>query len=167
MSSTTDAAMISVDTFKRSLLFILDETFDNVHGAYLDPGDSFFATLNGVTAEQASVPVVGPGNSIASQLNHVIFHLEVGFRYMRGENPGKQDWSKAWELVTVTDDEWASLTQRLRECQQTLLQLIDEIPDAAFANEEIVGGAMATITHIAFHLGQIRHALAIIGHRSG
>lgn len=165
MSSTTDTSTISVDTFKNALLFILDETFDNVHGAYLDPGDSLFTSLEGVTAEQASVPIIGQQNSIASQVNHVIFYFDVGFEYMRGGNPGKQDWGKAWELVSVTADEWAGLKRHLRERQQTLIQLIKEAPDAAFGNEDMVGGAMATVAHTAFHLGQIRHALAIIAQR--
>ena len=167
MSSTTDTATISVDAFRGALLFILDEAFDNVHGAFLDKGDSLFPTLESVTAEQASIPVCGDGNSIASQVNHVIFYFDVGFQYMRGENPGRQDWGKAWELVQVSDDEWDALKQQLRERQKTLLQLINETPGTAFStNEEMVGGAMATIAHTAFHLGQIRHALCMIGSRT-
>lgn len=162
MSSTTDQAMISVDTFRSALLVILDETFDNVHGAFLDKGESLFPTLEPVTAEQASVPVCGEENSIASQVNHVIFWFDVAFRYMRGENPGKQDWGAAWELVRVSDDQWDALRRQLRERHETLLRLINETPDAAFANEEMVGGAMAAVAHTAFHLGQIRHALCMI-----
>jgi hypothetical protein len=165
MSSTAATDVIAVNTFRNALLFILDETFDNVHGAYLDPGDSFFTTLEGITAEQASIPICGDRNSIAAQVNHVIFWLDVGFRYMRGENPGRQDWGKAWELISVTDDEWTHLKRSLREHQQTLVRLINETPPAAFNNEEMVGGAMATIAHTAFHLGQIRHALPVIGER--
>jgi len=160
--SATQSATISVEAFRNALMFILDETFDNVHGAYLDPGDNFFATLEGITAEQASVPVVGGGNSIASQVNHVIFYFDVAFQYMRSENPGRQDWGKAWELVSVNDEEWDGLKRQLRDRQQTLLQLISETPDEAFNNEDMVGGAMATIAHTAFHLGQVRHALALI-----
>lgn len=168
MSSSIETAMISVESFRNSVLFMLDETFDNVQGAYLDPGDSLFTTLEQVTAEQASIPICGEGNSIASQVNHVIFYFDVGFQYMRGENPGRQDWGKAWETVRVTDAEWDALKQQLRERQQTLVQLIRETPDEAFRdNEEMVGGAMATIAHTAFHLGQIRHALCMIEKSTG
>jgi hypothetical protein len=163
MSSTTETGTIRVDDFRKALLFILDETFDNVHGAYLDPGDSFFSTLDGISAEQASVPVVGEGNSIASQVSHVIFYFDVGFQYMQGNNPGPQDWAKSWELVAVNEEEWGDLKEQLRDRQQTLLRLIDETPDAAIASEDMIGGAMATIAHTAFHLGQIRHAAAIVG----
>lgn len=167
MSSTTGSATISVGAFRTALLYLLDETFDNVQGAYLDKGDSLFETLEGITAEQASIPVCGQENSIASQVNHVIFYFDVGFQYMRGENPGRQDWSKAWELVTVTDEEWDGLKQALRERQKTLLQLINETRDEAFNDEDMIGGAMATIAHTAYHLGQIRHALCFIGNVTG
>lgn len=163
MSSPAGTATISVDAFRGALLGILDEAFDNVHGAFLDKGDSLFPTLEGVTAEQASIPVCGDGNSIASQVNHLIFYFDVGFQYMKGENPGPQDWTTAWELVRVTDDEWDGLRQALRERHQTLLGIISETPDEAFTSEDTIGGAMATIAHTAFHLGQIRHAICMIG----
>jgi len=161
MSSTTEAGTIRVEEFRKALMFLLDETFDNVHGAYLDPGDSLFTTLDGITAEQASTPIIGQGNSIASQVNHVIFYFDVGFEYMQGNNPGPQEWGKAWELVSVNEEEWSDLKRQVRDRQQTLLRLIDETPDAAFASEDMIGGAMATVAHTAFHLGQIRHAAAI------
>jgi hypothetical protein len=162
MSSPTDTATISVDAFRGALLFILDEAFDNVHGAFLDKGDSLFPTLESVTAAQASIPVCSDGNSIASQVNHLIFYFDVGFRYMKGENPGPQDWTTSWELIRVTDEEWDGIRQALRERQQTLLQIINETPDHAFDNDDLIGGAMATIAHTAFHLGQIRHALCMV-----
>ena len=167
MSSTTGTATISVEVFRGALLTLLDEAFDNVHGAFLDKGDSLFPTLESVTAEQASIPVCGDGNSIASQVNHLIFYFDVGFQYMRGENPGPQDWSKAWELVSVTDEEWDGLKQALRERQKTLLGIINETPADAFAgNEDMVGGGMATVVHTAYHLGQIRHALCMVEGRT-
>lgn len=161
MTSTAKGATISVDTFRRSLLMILDEAFDNVQGAFLDKGDSLFPTLENVSAEQASIPVCGDGNSIASQVNHMIFYFDVGFQYMRGENPGRQDWGKAWELVRVSDQEWNAMKQQLRDRQETLVHLINETPDDALDNDDMVGGAMATIAHTAYHLGQIRHALCM------
>ena len=75
--------------------------------------------------------------------------------------------SKAWELVRVSDEEWDALKQQLRERQRTLLQIINETPVEAFSgNEEMVGGGMATVAHTAFHLGQIRHALRMIGNKT-
>lgn len=162
MSSTTKTGTMSVDTFRDAILGLLDETFDNVQGAYLDPGDSLFTTLEGVSAAQASVPVIGGENSIASQVNHIIFYFDVAIQYMRGENPGRQDWSQAWQLVSVSVEEWTGLREQLRDRQRTLVQLIRETPAGAFDHEDMVGGAIATIAHTAYHLGQVRHTLAFI-----
>jgi uncharacterized damage-inducible protein DinB len=151
---------ISVENFRSALLFVLDETFDNVHGAYLDPGDSFFATLETISAEEASRPVGTSCASIAAQVNHTIFYNDVGLRYMRGENPGKQDWQAAWTLTEVTANEWDALKTRLRESQQQLLELINS--NTQWDNDDIVGGAFATVAHNAFHLGQIREAICVV-----
>lgn len=166
MSTTSDAVSASgAEAFRNAVLFLFDETFDNVHGAYLDKGDSLFTTLEEVTAVQASAPACGERNSIAAQVNHLIFYFDVAFQYMRGENPGKQDWGTAWELVAVSEEEWADLKAQLRDRQQTLVRMIKETPAEAFVSEEMAGGAMASIAHTAFHLGQIRHALCFLhGH---
>lgn len=152
---------ITFDDFRKGLLFLLDETFDNVHGAFLDPGDSLFPTLAGVSAEQASRVIGGEGgNSIAGQVNHLKFYIDLAMRYMRGENPGRQDWDATWEVREVNDDEWARLKEQLRESQEQLIGMIQVDPPAI--TEEIVGGAMAMLAHTAFHLGQIRHALLML-----
>ena len=39
---------IQSDHFNRALLLLLDETFESVHGLYLDKGTSLFETLAGV-----------------------------------------------------------------------------------------------------------------------
>lgn len=152
---------IPFDVFRNQLLSVLDEAFDNVHGSFLDPGDSLFPTLEDVSAGQASQVVGACGNSIAGQVNHVIFYINLAMQYMRGENPGRQDWDATWKIVDVGEDAWAALKQELRESQQKLIELIHLDPDEV--TEEIVGGSIAMVAHTAFHLGQIRHALCMVG----
>lgn len=159
--TTTGEQMVSFEVFRKAYLQLLDEAFDNVQGAFLDPGDSLFPTLAGVTAKQASQVVGNCGNSIAGQVNHLIFYFDVGFEYMQGKNPGPQNWDQAWKTIEVTDEEWESLKQDLRARQQQLVQLLQEY--SGEMNEDIVGGAFATLAHTAFHLGQIRHALCMLG----
>lgn len=159
MSETTIA--IPYTDFRQQMLTLLDETFDNVYGAYLDPGDSFFPTLEGISAERASQVVGTCGNSIAGQVAHVVFYMDVAIRYMRGENPGRQDWSIAWQTVEVSKEEWAALKRELRERQERVVALVSETP--ATVSGDFVGGAMALIAHTAFHLGQVRHALCMLG----
>jgi hypothetical protein len=151
---------ISVENFRSGLLFVLDETFDNVHGAYLDPGDAFFATLDTISAEEASRKVGSTCSSIAAQVNHTIFYIDIGIRYMRGENPGKQDWQASWSPNEVTASEWDELKTRLRTSQQQMLELIQSTTD--WDNDHIVGGAFAMVAHNAYHLGQIREAMCVV-----
>ena len=46
---------VQTDHFTNPLCTLLDETFDKVHGAYLDKGTSLFETL-------AAISAVGTGN---------------------------------------------------------------------------------------------------------
>jgi len=59
------------------LLDALDETFEQVHGIYLDKGTSLFETLATITAEQASQPVGGRCATLAAQVAHVNLYLGV------------------------------------------------------------------------------------------
>lgn len=56
---------------------LLDETFDNVHGFFLDKGTSMFETLAAISAEEASIPVGGKCPTLAAQVKHVAFYLDV------------------------------------------------------------------------------------------
>jgi len=71
---------------------LFEETFEHVHGIYLDRGTSLFETLETISAEEASRPVSAKCASIAGQVEHVRFYIEVLEKYLRGEDPGKVDW---------------------------------------------------------------------------
>lgn len=141
------------------MLFVFDEAFDNVHGAFLDPGESLFPTLERISAADASRPVGIGCSSVAAQVNHLIFYFDVAFQYMRGENPGRQDWASSWAKTEVTEEGWAELRENLRHRHHTLVKLINGTSD--WDNQEIAGGAFAAVAHTAYHLGQIRHSLCI------
>ncbi len=64
---------IQTEHFTKALYGLLDETFDNVHGFFLDPGTSMFETLATISAEKASVPVGGKCATLAAQVKHVTF----------------------------------------------------------------------------------------------
>ena len=51
---------IQTDHFTKALYALLDETFDNVHGYFLDKGTSLFETLAAISAAEASGPVGRP-----------------------------------------------------------------------------------------------------------
>lgn len=156
-------ATVPVSVIKESTRAALSEAFDTVVGMFLDKGDSIWETLENVTAEQASVPIASGGNSIAGQLNHMNFYFDVMAMYMRNEPPEKPDWAEAWKTVEVDEDQWQDLKRDLRKRQSELFTLIDAAPDEVFTNPDVVGGTYAIVAHTAFHLGQIRHALAAQG----
>jgi hypothetical protein len=76
---------IEAERLAQEVYDLLDETFEHVHGIYLDGGTSLFETLETVSADEASRPVSARCASIAGQVEHVRFYLDVLERYMRGE----------------------------------------------------------------------------------
>lgn len=156
MSST-----IEVEHFKRALYLLLDEAFDNVHGFFLDRGTSLFETLATISAEEASVPVGGKCATLAAQVRHVAFYLDVLERSVRTGQFERVDWGKIWrETSAVTAEEWDAFKSELRQNYDRLKQLINDTNE--WPSEREIGGAMATVVHTAYHLGEIRQALCTL-----
>jgi hypothetical protein len=151
---------IAFETFSKALFALLDETFDNVQGIYLDRRTSLFETLATVSAEEASRPVSATCASIAAQVEHTRFYLEVCARAGRGEQIGKLDWDATWQLTAVTPDEWEALKGRLRATQQDLLAVLQA--PTTWEDEYAIQGALSAVVHTAYHLGEIRQALCTI-----
>lgn len=156
-------ATVPVSDIKTAIKVMLHESFDEAKGMFLDQGDSLWPTLEHVTAAQASVPISPGGNSIAGQVNHMVFYFDVMAGYMRNDPPAHPDWSAAWKLVEVDEDQWKELKLALGQRQSEIITLIDATPDDVFTDNDILGGSYAIVAHTAFHLGQIRHALAAQG----
>lgn len=152
---------IDAEHFTKALRLLLDETFDQVHGIYLDQGTSLFETLADINAAEASIPVGGQCATLAAQVKHVAFYLDVVDNSVRDPNYPRVDWDEIWRTVgSVTPEEWAVIQDELRVNYNRILQLIDEMP--AWTNELEVGGAIGVIAHTAYHLGEIRQALCTL-----
>ena len=152
---------INQDDFLNSLFALQDETFENHHGIYLDKNTSLFQTLETVSAEEASIPVGDKCASLAAQVAHVTFYLEVLERYIFLGNAGNADWGEIWRTIEkVTPDEWEGLKDSLK---QTYLRINQELHKLeAWDEEEKIGVAMAIVVHTAYHLGEIRQALCTL-----
>jgi len=152
---------IQTEHFTEALRFLLDETFDNVHGIFLDKGTSFFETLAGISAAEASLPVGGKCATLAAQVKHVAFYLDVTDQTVRNPNLPRVDWGEIWRTVSaVTPDEWDAIRAELRAAYNRILQLIDDTPE--WPNARYVAGGMAIIVHTAYHLGEVRQALCTL-----
>ena len=151
---------IALELFTGELFPLLEETFERVHGIYLDKGTSLFETLDTITAEEASRPVSARCASIAGQVEHVRFYLHILQQYMQQKEVGKVDWAASWYLKTVTPEEWEALKQRLKLTYQGLTALVKSLETWQGENE--LGGALAIVVHTAYHLGEIRQALCTI-----
>lgn len=152
---------INSQHFTDALRTLLDETFDHVQGYYLDRGTSLFETLAQITAAEASVPVGGKCATLAAQVKHVAFYLDVVDRSVRDPNTPKADWGEIWRTVSrVSEEEWEAIKVELRASYNRILRLIDEMSD--WSGDGEIGGAIAIIAHTAYHLGEIRQALCVL-----
>lgn len=149
--------------FTDALLASLEETFENSNAIFLNPNTSFFETLATISAEEASQPVSASCASIAAQVEHVNFFMELLLQNAKGEFP-EVDWEHIWNTVQqVTEEEWQDSQQRLRKTYQDIRELVTS---TAWEHPDIVLSAMGLLMHNAYHLGEIRQALCTIQNRA-
>jgi len=146
---------IPVDRFTQALFALLEETFENPRGIFLDSGTSLFETLEEISAADASRRLSEGRPTIAAQVEHVRYYLDVLARYMRGEKLGPIDWKEIWRTTgAVTPEEWESMKARLRASYENVSSYARSLQRWDGENE--IGGALAIVAHTAYHLGQIR-----------
>ncbi len=151
---------IPVERFTYTLFGLLTETFESVYGIFLDKGTSLFETLDSIDHEQASRATSGRCATLAAQVNHVRFYLDVLEGYML-EAPQKDvDWQSSWQVGAVTAEEWASLKMSLRESYARVRATMEGFD--SWDNDNRLGGAVAIVVHTAHHLGEIRQMLCVV-----
>lgn len=152
--------LIQPEAFCNNLFSLLEETFESHHGIFLDRGTSLFETLRTVSAEEASVPVGGKCATLAAQVTHVIFYLEVLERYVVYNDTSRVDWGEVWRTVKdVTPEEWNELRLKLDATYRRIFKIFKDNP---VWNEDSIGGSLAVVVHTAYHLGEIRQALCTL-----
>jgi hypothetical protein len=156
MSTKIDQEHIVQDLFD-----ILDEAFVKHHGIFLDEGTSLFETLDTITAAEASIPVGGKCATLAAQVAHVNFYVEVLEAYILKKDIGKVDWGDIWRRVNkVTPEEWQGYKDQLKQTYERFISILQSIE--AWNDERPFGGALAIAVHSAYHLGEIRQAMCIV-----
>lgn len=152
---------ITTKIFTTELFDLLGETFEQVQGMYLDKGTSLFETLATISAAEASIPVGGKCATLAAQVEHVRFYLDVLEQIMTRNELPKVDWGEIWRTVgAVSEDEWQAIQDRLQATYQRVRANMAALEN--WDSDYAVSAAMSIVVHTAYHLGEIRQALCVI-----
>ena len=124
-------------------------------GYMLNKGDvGLLRALDTLSAEQAS-RVVSGGSSIAAHVDHCTYYIVLMNRWAAGEkNPWKgADWAASWRRATVNEDAWAKSRAAFADELRAWTAYIKEPHDV---EEQALTGILASVVHLAYHLGAIR-----------
>ena len=158
---TRMSAQIPVARFKKNLFTCLEETFSNVQGIYLDKGTTLFETLEGVSSEEASQAISPNSATIAAQVEHVRFYLDVIDDYLRTGEEKTNNWREIWETVqSVTPEEWEEAKGRLKRSHERVMATLNSFQQ--WDGTYHIAGGLSILVHTAYHLGGIRQALGAI-----
>ena len=107
-----------------------------------------------LSAADASLNV-HDGATIAAHPQHVLYGLSLFNRWAAdGGNPfADAKWDEAWRTSRVDDRAWQEIRTGLRHESEQWLAVLKEPRDV---NEIEFTGMLASIAHLAYHLGAIR-----------
>lgn len=141
-------------TLKQSVLEMLEETFENPQGYYLDRAKGgLFTSLEAISSEVASRET-RKQRSIAAHVEHVRFYVEVLHRAVNGDTT-RANWNKSWLTHAVTQAEWDALRADLRREYGAFMTELRAVTD----EDPRLTEGMAVLTHTAYHFGAIRQLL--------
>lgn len=152
---------IEKDDFVHTLFDLLVETFESPSQSssiYLDQKTGLFETLNGISAEQASAPIAQGATTIAAQVEHIRFYMDVIEQFMNGRTQ-KVDWQESWQVRELSPKAWQTLQQDLRTAYENLTNNLKNVE--IWGNDEITDSLAAAI-HTAYHLGAIRQMVHVV-----
>lgn len=139
----------------RSLLREVIEGAGADLGWILNPGDpGLLASLDRISAAEASTPAPHASAPIAAHVDHLRYGLSLLNRTITGENPFLgADWNEAWRITSVSEADWARMRGELRAEAERWLTNSESV---AAAGEAELTGVLASVAHLAYHLGAIR-----------
>ena len=150
--------MFTAET-SRALAALLKEIVDGIEpgggGFVLNSGDvGLLRSLEKITADEASRSTNG-GATIAAHAQHVRYGLSLMNRWGReGGNPfADAKWDEAWKITAVSADEWCEIRQGLAD---EAASWRDVVSAPRQAREVELTGLLASVVHLAYHLGAIR-----------
>jgi hypothetical protein len=124
-------------------------------GFILNTGDAgLLRSLDRLSAAAASSSV-NDGATIAAHAQHVRYGLSLMNRWARdGGNPfADAAWDAAWKISTVDDTQWEEIRRGLRGETDAWRRQLASPREVA---EVELTGMIASIGHLAYHLGALR-----------
>ena len=142
-----------------SLTTLLAELVDGVEAGggamILNSGDvGLLRSLDLLSAADASDSVHG-GATIAAHAQHLRYGLSLMNRWAEeGGNPfADARWDEAWKTTSVGEDDWREIRDGLRDEAHRWHRAIGTPREVARIE---LSGMIASIAHVAYHLGAIR-----------
>lgn len=152
-------------TWQQAIVNAIDEAFEGKKGVFLDGDTEPLAELAKLTPEQASLELPGAGNSVANQVKHLITTIAMHDAQFSGKPFPDLDWGADWAPQQLTAEEWSDLVRQLEDGHQQLRRVILEPVMAQ--DDAFVSACIMTVTHLGYHIGQIRHAAAYASQSEG
>jgi hypothetical protein len=124
-------------------------------GFVLNTGDiGLLRALESLSGAEASQSVNG-GATIAAHAQHVRYGLSLMNQWgATGGDPfANAKWDEAWRISTVDDGEWREIRDGLGQEARRWIAVLTTPREVADVE---LTGMMASIAHVAYHLGAIR-----------
>jgi hypothetical protein len=149
--NTTDVT----SPFTRLFAELVDGAAGRSGAFILNSGDAgLLRSLDKLSAAEASRSVNG-GATIAAHAQHVRYGLSLMNRWVaEGGNPfADATWEKAWQISDVDEPTWTEIRSGLADEAHRWLSVLGS--PRPVSDVELTG-MMASIAHLAYHLGAIR-----------
>jgi hypothetical protein len=154
--------MIQTADFAKWASTLLDETFgvsETSDAYFLDSNRSgLLATIDALSAEQASAVYPPEQLSIAAHCGHVLFLLNQFISADQGQAPS-DDWAGSWATRTVDSAAWQALRGGLREAYGDVAMRVRERGEWP---EPPLAATMILLAHCNYHVGQVRQLLTFV-----
>lgn len=144
------------DVLTKLFVELVDGANDAAGGAFiLNTGDvGLLRSLDQLAAADASHSV-NDGATIAAHVQHVRYGLSLMNRWASdGGNPfADAKWDEAWKTAQVDDGQWEEIRTGLRA---ETLRWLAALKSPREVRPIELAGMIASIAHLAYHLGAIR-----------
>ncbi|PYP50357.1 MAG: hypothetical protein DMD39_10465 [Gemmatimonadetes bacterium] len=120
----------------------------------LNRGDTgLLRSLDKLSAIAASA-LTATGSSIAAHVDHLRYGLSLMNRWAAGENPfDDADWTTSWRKTRVSAVQWKQLRDELANEAHRWL---DYLKKQREIGQTDLNGVVASVAHLAYHVGAIR-----------